>query len=62
MEGKWTGYQITVEYEGKTFKLKTQDGVRGIDEPVTVSVVDGTWKADLKGKEIKITGVVEDKT
>ncbi|GAK56226.1 hypothetical protein U27_03188 [Candidatus Vecturithrix granuli] len=62
MEGKWSGYQITVKYAGKTFSITTQNGVRGLDIPVTVSVVDGTWKAEQKGKEIKITGVVEDKT
>ena len=62
MEGKWSGYQIEVEYEGKKFRIKTKDGVRGIDIPVTVSVDGGTWKADHNGKEIKITEVVEYKT
>ena len=62
MEGKWSGHQIKVTYEGKTFSINTQNGVRGFDVPVTVSVVDGTWKAVHKGKEIEITGVVEENT
>ena len=39
--GKWGGYMIIVQYNEKTYELKTEEGVRGINISVVVSIKDG---------------------
>lgn len=39
--GKWGGYQVVMEFDGKTFRLTTADGVRGFDIPCVVKVNRG---------------------
>jgi hypothetical protein len=39
--GLWSGNIITVVYNGKTFELTTEEGVRGVNYKVVVSIKDG---------------------
>ena len=39
--GLWGGYVIVVNHGGKTYELKTEDGVRGFNISVNVNVNDG---------------------
>jgi len=39
--GTWGGYVIELVYQGKTFQLKTEEGVRGMGFKVVVFVKDG---------------------
>ena len=39
--GKWGGYVIEVKSKDKAFELQTEEGVRGIDINVVVTVKDG---------------------
>lgn len=39
--GKWGGYVITVHYKEKTYELKTEEGVRGMNFSVCVTIKDG---------------------
>lgn len=37
-KGIYGGYTIVVEHNGSTYKLETENGVRGLNIPVTVYV------------------------
>jgi len=39
--GTWGGYVIEVTYEGKTYELETEEGVRGTGIKVVVTIKDG---------------------
>tara|TARA_Y100000592_G_scaffold82073_1_gene130416 strand:- start:485 stop:703 length:219 start_codon:yes stop_codon:yes gene_type:complete len=39
--GKWGGYVITVQYKDKVYECKTEDGVRGFNINVMVTIKDG---------------------
>ena len=39
--GIWGGYNIEVKYDGKTYELETEEGVRGIGYRVIVAIQDG---------------------
>jgi hypothetical protein len=39
--GTWGGYVIELQYNGKTYELTTQEGVRGIGFKVVVTIKDG---------------------
>lgn len=45
--GVWGGYVIEVAYEGKTFELATEIGVKGIGIKVVVEVEDGEATFDV---------------
>lgn len=39
--GIWGGYVIEVHYNGDTYELKTEEGVRGVNIKVIVTVSNG---------------------
>jgi hypothetical protein len=39
--GKWGGYVITVNYNGKTYECETEEGIRGIGFSVVVTIDGG---------------------
>ena len=39
--GVWGGYTIELQYNGKTYELKTEEGVRGMGIKVMVQVDNG---------------------
>ena len=39
--GLWGGHEINLNYKGKVYRLETEDGVRGFNIPVSVSVDNG---------------------
>jgi len=39
--GTWEGYVIDVTYNGKTYELTTDEGVRGIGIKVVINIVNG---------------------
>lgn len=39
--GTWGAYVITIFYQGKTYQLETEDGVRGVGFAVVVEIKDG---------------------
>lgn len=39
--GTWGGYVIEVRYNGKTYELTTEEGIRGIGVKVVVTVANG---------------------
>lgn len=39
--GKWGGSIIEINYNKETYELKTQEGVRGFDISVCVTIKDG---------------------
>lgn len=39
--GLWSGYTIELRHSSGMYRLETEEGIRGINIPVTVSVVDG---------------------
>ena len=45
--GVWGGYVIEVSFEGKTFELATEIGVKGISIKVVVEVADGEATFDI---------------
>lgn len=40
-QGRWGGYVIQFEHDGKPVVVRTELGVRGINIPVTFQIVDG---------------------
>lgn len=50
----WTAYVIEVVVNGEMIKLKTVEGIRGINFPVTASYLDGVWSATDRGHPIKL--------
>lgn len=44
--GRWGGYIVEVVYQQKIFELKTEEGVRGMNIPVIVEIVDGIASFD----------------
>lgn len=59
MDGLYGGYIIETKYGGKNIRINTRKGIRGMNIPVKVEVVDGTWKAYLNDREIEIMNVIE---
>jgi hypothetical protein len=39
--GTWGGYVIEMRYNGKTYELETEEGVRGAGFKVAVTIKDG---------------------
>lgn len=39
--GKWSGYTIDIEYPGQAVKVRTRDGVRGMNCPVKFTISAG---------------------
>lgn len=39
--GTWGGYVITMNYNGKTYELETEEGVRGFNIKVMVTINNG---------------------
>ena len=39
--GVWGGYTIELQHGGKTYELKTEEGVRGMGFKVVVTIVNG---------------------
>ena len=39
--GKWGGYSIEVHYNQNTYELTTEEGVRGINISVVITIKDG---------------------
>ena len=39
--GNWGGYLIVVHYKEKTYELTTDEGVRGVNYRVLVTIKDG---------------------
>lgn len=64
--GLRSGYCITVDVNGETIKLKTNNGVRGKDIPCKVSYTDGFWylaenhMGEFAGDDTKIIGYYDD--
>ncbi len=42
--GLQSGYDVRLEYTGSTIRLQAPYGVRGLNAPVTVTVIDGQAK------------------
>lgn len=60
MDGVWGGYEINAECNGVSFKIKTVNGVRGFNIPVSITNDNGKWSAkDKNGHEIELKEVVE---
>lgn len=39
--GTWGGYVIELSYQGKTYELTTEEGVKGVGIKVVVTIKDG---------------------
>ena len=47
--GYWGGYQVKVNHDGEEWFLKTKDGVRGMNIPVSIMVTEiGTSIVPIK--------------
>lgn len=58
MEGRWGGYKITTtNSKSEAFEIDTEDGVRGMNIPVTVIHENGSWTVTHKGHPVAIKGV-----
>lgn len=44
--GTWGGYGIELTYQGKTYELTTEEGVRGVGIKVVVTIKDGVATFD----------------
>lgn len=44
--GYWGGYEVKVKHDGEEWFIKTKDGVRGINIPVSVMVTEGSIKIE----------------
>lgn len=55
--GVWGGYVIEVNIRDKKIELTTETGVRGLNIPVLVTLVDGVWTATHRGYPVKIKKV-----
>lgn len=40
-QGTWGGYKIEAKIRGKDYEMTTDDGVRGINVPVVITIKDG---------------------
>lgn len=40
-QGIWGGYKIEVKIKDKTYEMTTEEGVRGINVPVIITIKDG---------------------
>ena len=40
-KGRYGGYAISVEYNGRLYIFETEDGVRGFNIPMTVTIENG---------------------
>lgn len=45
-DGLWSGYQVIVNLEDEQIKLKTKNGVRGINVPCIVIVDNGNVRIE----------------
>lgn len=48
-KGKWSGYEINFDYEGREVNVHTDIGVRGINIPCSFEIENGK----LKQKSVK---------
>lgn len=47
--GYWSGYEVKVNHDGDEWFLKTKDGVRGLNIPVSITVTEiGTSVVTIK--------------
>lgn len=44
--GIWGGYIVEINYNGKTYELKTEEGIRGIGVKVIVQIENGVASFD----------------
>lgn len=40
-KGIWSGYQVDLVIDDNTFQIRTKNGIRGINIPCIINVVDG---------------------
>lgn len=45
--GLWSGYVIKLKHNKETYELTTENGVRGINIPVTVSIKKGKLNLNI---------------
>lgn len=50
--GKWSGYELKFEAQGRKVLVRTKQGVRGIDIPVHFFVIGGR----VNDKSIRVDG------
>jgi hypothetical protein len=46
-DGKWSGYEATFTIEGHKLRVRTKDGIRGIDVPCKLIIKDGVAKVEI---------------
>ena len=54
-----SGYQVTAEHNGETYKINVKEGVRGMNIPVAAEFHDNKWNIVLKGRKLTVTSVTK---
>ena len=54
-----SGYQVTAEQNGDTYKIKVKEGVRGINIPVAAELNNNVWTITLEGRKLTVTEVTK---
>ena len=58
MLGSWSGHIVSITIAGgEKIELATDQGVRGINIPVTVTVESGKWSVAHNGRPVTVTGI-----
>ena len=54
-----SGYQVTAEHNGETYKIDVKEGVRGMNIPVVAELHDNKWNIVLEGRKLTVTSVTK---
>ena len=54
-----SGYQVTAEHNGETYKIGVKEGVRGVNIPVSAELHDNKWNITLQGRKLTVTEVMK---
>lgn len=59
MSGVLGGYVVEAQSGDDRYRITLENGVRGINIPVNVAVIDDVWSVTLNGQKLKVKEVIK---
>lgn len=51
------GYRVVAEHEGDTYHIMVKEGVRGMNIPVSATLINGKWHIHFQGRKLTVVEV-----
>lgn len=53
------GHEVVAQHNGDVYKIKVKEGVRGMNKPVSATLINDTWHVSFQEKPLTVVEVIK---